>query len=70
MSESESLFLSVGVMLAAGSVAAIVRPDTLVKESRRNRDARLRERDAGGPEAFFEQRRELEVYTPRFDLRH
>jgi len=70
VSESDGLFLSLGVMLAVGSLAAIVRPDTLVKESRRNRDARLRELDAGAPEAFFEQRRELEAYTPRFDLSH
>lgn len=70
MSESGGLFLSLGVMLVAGSLGAIIRPDLLVKESRRNRDARLRELDAGAPEAFFEERRELEAYTPRFDLEH
>lgn len=67
---SEGLFLATGIMLAAGGLAAIVRPETLVKESRRNRDARLRELDAGAPERFFEERRELEAYTPRFDLDH
>ena len=67
---NEVLFLVVGIMLAVGSLEAIIRPDTLVKESRRNRDARLRELDAGAPEAFFEERRELETYTPRFDLSH
>lgn len=70
MSESEGLFLSLGVMLVVGSIGAIIRPGLLVKESRRNRDARLRELDAGAPEAFFEERRELEAYTPRFDLEH
>lgn len=67
---SDGLFLSLGIMLAAVSLGAIVRPDTLVKESRRNHDARLRELDAGAPEAFFEERRELDAYTPRFDLSH
>ena len=70
MSESEGLFLSLGVMLVAGSLGAIFRTDTLVKESRRNRDARLRELDEGAPEAFSEERRELEAYTPRFNPDH
>lgn len=70
MSDSGGLFLSLGIMLAVGSLAAIVRPDTLVKESRRNRDARLRELDAGAPQAFFEERRELEAYSPRFKPSH
>ncbi|QDH34425.1 hypothetical protein [Porphyrobacter sp. YT40] len=66
----EGLFLGLGIMLAAGGIGAIIRPSALVKESRRNRDARLRELDAGAPERFFEERRELEAYTPRFDLEH
>ena len=70
MSDIEGLFLGLGIMLAGGSLAAIIRPGLLVKESRRNRDARLRELDAGAPEAFFEERRELEAYPPRFDLSH
>ena len=66
----EGLFLGLGIMLAAGGLAAMIRPSAMVKESRRNRDARLRELDAGAPERFFEERRELEAYTPRFDIDH
>lgn len=66
----DNLSLYLGIMLAAGSLAAIVRPATLVNESRRNRDARLRELDAGAPETFFEERRALKAYPPRFDLSH
>ena len=62
----DGLFLTLGFMLAVGSLAAILRPETLVKESRRNRDDRLRELDAGAPESYFEERRELEAYPPRF----
>lgn len=64
------LFLCLGIMLAGGALAAIIRPQGLVKESRRNREARLRELDEGAPERFFEERRELEAYVPRFDLSH
>ena len=70
MSDVDGLVLGLGLMLAGTSLGAVLRPDLLVKESRRNRDARLRELDAGAPEAFFEERRELEAYTPRFDLSH
>jgi hypothetical protein len=68
VNEVDGLTLGLGLMTVATSLGAIFRPDLLVKESRRNRDARLRELDAGAPEAFFEERRELEGYTPRFDL--
>lgn len=51
-------------------MAAILRPDLLVRESRRNWEARLRELDAGAPEAFFEERRELEAHPARFDVSH
>ncbi|WP_158094044.1 hypothetical protein [Erythrobacter tepidarius] len=53
MIEGEGLLLGLGVMLVAGSLGAIIRPDKLAKQSRRNRDSRLRELDAGPPEAFF-----------------
>ena len=56
--------------MTVSSLAAIVRPDMLVRESRRNWEARLRELDAGAPEAYFEERRELEAYPPRFDVSH
>ena len=69
-SGTDELFISLGVMLAVGSLAAIFRPETLVNESRRNRDARLREIDAGAPERFLDERRALEAYPPRFDLSH
>lgn len=70
MSDVDGLSLAVGLILVVTSLGAILRPNLLVKESRRNRDARLRELDAGAPEAFFEERRELEAYVPRFDLSH
>ena len=70
MSDVDGLMLGLGLMAAGTSPGAVLRPDLLVNESRSNRDARLRELDAGAPEAFFEQRRELEAYTPRFDLSH
>ncbi len=66
----ESLFIYIGATMTVSSLAAIVRPDMLVRESRRNWEKRLRELDAGAPEAFFEERRELEAYPPRFDLSH
>ena len=66
----ESLFIYIGVTMTISSLAAIVRPDILVRESRRNWEARLRELDAGAPEAYFEERRELEAYPPRFDVSH
>ena len=70
MSELRELLLGLGIMVALVSLGAVLRPDLMVKESRRNRDARLRALDAGAPEAFFEERRELEAYAPRFDLSH
>jgi hypothetical protein len=66
----ESLFIYIGVALTVSSLAAIVRPDLLVRESRRNWEKRMRELDAGAPEAYFEERRELEAYPPRFDVSH
>lgn len=70
MSEIDGLSLGVGIMLAITSLGAVIRPDLLVKDSRRNRNCRLREIDAGAPERYFEERRELEAYAPRFDLSH
>jgi hypothetical protein len=66
----ESLFIFIGVTLVASSLAAISRPESLVRESRRNWERRLRELDAGAPEAFFEERRELEAYPPCLDVSH
>ena len=66
----ESLLIYIGITMTVSSLAAIVRPDMLVHESRRNWEARLRELDAGAPEAYFEERRELEAYPPRFDVSH
>ena len=70
MSDVDGLLVSVGVTFAFGSLAAIFRPEALVKESRGNRDARLCELDAGAPENYFEERRELEAYPPRFNPSH
>jgi hypothetical protein len=66
----ESLLLYLGVTMTVSSLVAIARPDMLVREFRRNWEARLHELDAGAPEAFFEERRELEAYPPRFDVSH
>jgi hypothetical protein len=66
----DSLWLYLGITMTVSSLVAIIRPDMLVRESRRNWEARLRELDAGAPEAYFEERRELEAYPPRFDLSH
>jgi hypothetical protein len=61
------LWFAIGVPLAVSGLVAIIRPQAMVRDSRRNWEARLRELDAGAPEAFFEERRELEAYPPRFD---
>ena len=66
----ESLLIYIGVTMTVSSLVAITRPNMLVRESRRNWEARLRELDAGAPEAYFEERRELKAYPPRFDLSH
>ncbi len=66
----ESLLIYLGGTMTFSSLVAIARPDLLVRESRRNWEKRLRELEAGEPEAFFEERRELEAYPPRFDLSH
>ena len=66
----DSLWLYLGITMTVSSLVAIICPETLVRESRRNWEARLRELDAGAPEAFFEERRELEAYPPRFDVSH
>jgi hypothetical protein len=69
MSDTSLLFY-LGATLSASGLVAIIRPQSLVRDSRRNWQARLRELDAGAPEAYFEERRELEAYPPRFDLSH
>ncbi len=65
-----SLLIYLGTTLSISGLAAIFRPQTFVRESRRNWKARLRELDAGAPETYFEERRELEAYPPRFDISH
>lgn len=65
-----SLWLYLGITMTVSSLVAIFRPELLVRESRRNWEARLRELEAGEPEAYFEERRELEAYPPRFDVSH
>ena len=70
MSDADGLLLLLSIMPVVTSVGAITRPGILAKESQGNRDSRLRGLDAGAPEAFFEERRQLESYTPRFDLSH
>lgn len=66
----DSLWLYLGITVMISSLVAILRPEMLVRESRRNWEKRLRELDAGAPEAYFEERRELEAYPPRFDVNH
>lgn len=66
----EGLLIFIGVTMTVSSLVAILRPEKLVRESRRNWEKRLRELDAGAPEVFFEERRELEAYPPRFDVSH
>ena len=66
----ENLIFGTGIMLSATALIAIFRPQSLVRKSRRNWAARLRELDAGAPEAYFEERRELEACPPRVDLSH
>lgn len=46
----------------------MMRPDLMVRGSARNHKRRLEELRNGAPEAFFEERRELEAYPPRFDF--
>ncbi len=54
-------------MIAMG-FGALVAPHTLVRESRGNHARRLHELEDGAPEAYFEEKRELEAYRPRFNL--
>jgi hypothetical protein len=64
------LWFYLGATLSASGLVAVIRPQSLVRDSRRNWQDRLRELDAGAPEKYFEERRELETYPPRFDLSH
>ena len=64
----DGLLIGTGIMMLIGSIPAIFRPHTLVRESLTNRDRRLKELEDGAPERYFEERRELESYTPRFDF--
>lgn len=60
--------IGLGVMLIAMGLGAIIAPSTLVRESKSNHKRRLKELEDGAPEAYFEEKRELEAYQPRFDL--
>lgn len=61
MSEVDGATLALGVILTITGWVAAFRPHTLVRDSRDNWQARLRELDTGAPEAFFEERRQLEA---------
>ncbi|GMN04057.1 hypothetical protein [Erythrobacter sp. MTPC3] len=67
MSDIDVLLIALGVTMLAVSIPAIIRPNMLHKQSVRNRDARLLEIEAGAPETYFEEKRELEAYTPRYN---
>jgi hypothetical protein len=65
VSEIHDLLLGLGLILVLMAVPAIVWPHK--HDSLRNRDARLRELGEGADAAYFEGRRELEAYPPRFN---
>lgn len=59
-----------GMVIATVSLGAILRPQRQYRDSLSNRNARLAELDAGASERYFEERRELEAYPPKRDLRN
>ena len=63
----DGLLIGVGFVSLAFAISALFRPQSMVRESLRNRDRRLEELNNGAPEAYFEERRALEAYPPRFD---
>ena len=62
--------IGLGAAMVVMGIGAVIAPQTLIKESKRNHVRRLRELEEGAPEAYFEEKRELEAYQPRFDLSH
>ena len=67
MSDIDFLSLGLGIGIVIVSLPAATRPEKLHNQSKRNRDNRLRELRAGAEEAFFEEQRALEAYTPHFN---
>ncbi|QUL38278.1 hypothetical protein [Erythrobacter sp. JK5] len=63
----DGLMIGLGITILALAIPAIIRPESLHKESLRNRNRRLEELRNGAPERYFEEQRELEAYRPRFD---
>ena len=57
-----------GAGIAFASLWVVARPERQYRHSRRLRDARIAEIDAGSPETFFEERRELESYAPKMNF--
>lgn len=64
----DELLIGAGFTALTVGLPAMIRPDLMIRESARNHKRRLDELRNGAPEAYFEERRELEAYPPRFDL--
>ena len=64
----DGLLIGAGFSALAVGLPAMIRPDLMMRESVRNHKRRLDELRGGAPEAYFEERRELEAYPPRFDF--
>jgi hypothetical protein len=66
----DGVLIGAGLMMLVTGIPAILRPDMMVRESLSNRNRRLEQLRGGAEEAYFEERRELEAYPPRFDFDH
>ena len=64
----DGLLIGAGLAVLGTAIPAIFRPGLMVRESARHHKRRLRELQDGAPEAYFEERRELEAYPPRYDF--
>ena len=64
----EGKLVAAGVMLVIISLPPILWPGRQVRDSQNAWNARLEELKSGAPEAYFEERRELEAYKPRWNL--
>ena len=64
----DALLIGAGLAVLGTAIPSIFRPDLMVHESARHHKRRLRELQDGAPEAYFEERRELEAYPPRYDF--
>ncbi|MBV7266611.1 hypothetical protein [Erythrobacter ani] len=60
--------IGLGITLIGMGLGVIIAPHAMVRESERNHARRLKELKEGAPEAYLEEKRELEAYRPRFDL--